>query len=86
MEFQAPPAAIYDDKLTTVRIDAQWERVDTRFRGMNHFALSYTHGFKDLLDSLDDYDSAAVGGASRFQPASTSSTHSVSSRIVTHGT
>lgn len=64
--FDAPPTAIYEDKLTTARLDAQWERVDTRFRGMNHFALSYTHGFKDLLDSLDDYDSAAVGGASRF--------------------
>jgi len=65
-EFSAPPAAIYDDKLTTVRLDAQWERVDTRFRGVNHFALSYTHGFKDLLGSLGDYDPAVLGGASRL--------------------
>ncbi|MBM0106710.1 ShlB/FhaC/HecB family hemolysin secretion/activation protein [Steroidobacter sp. S1-65] len=64
--FDAPPTAIYEDKLTTARVDAQWERIDTRFRGMNHFTLSYTHGFKDLFDSLDDYDAAAVGGASRF--------------------
>lgn len=65
-EFQAPPAAIYDDKLTTARVDAQWERFDTRFRGVNHFALSYTHGFKDLLGSLGDYDPSAPGGASRL--------------------
>lgn len=65
-EFSAPPAAIYDDKLTTARLDAQWERIDTRFRGVNHFAMSYTHGFKDLLGSLDDYDPTALGGASRL--------------------
>jgi hemolysin activation/secretion protein len=65
-EFSAPPAAIYDDKLTTARLDAQWERVDTRFRGVNHFAFSYTHGFKDLLGSLDDYDPSLLGGASRL--------------------
>lgn len=64
--FDAPPTAIYEDKLTTARIDAQWDRIDTRFRGMNHFSMSYTHGFKDLFDSLDDYDAAALGGASRF--------------------
>lgn len=65
-EFSAPPSAIYDDKLTTARLDTQWERVDTRFRGVNHFALSYTHGFKDLLGSLDEYDPTALGGASRL--------------------
>jgi len=65
-EFRAPPAAIFDDKLTTARIDAQWERFDTRFRGVNHFAFSYTHGFKDLLGSLGDYDALAPGGASRL--------------------
>lgn len=65
-EFRAPPAAIYDDKLTTARLDANWERIDTRFRGVNQFAFSYTHGFKDLLGSLDDYDPMALGGASRL--------------------
>lgn len=65
-EFSAPPSAIYDDKLTTARVDAQWEQFDTRFRGVNRFTLSYTHGFKDLLDSLDDYDPSAIGGASRL--------------------
>jgi hemolysin activation/secretion protein len=65
-EFRAPPAAIYEDKLTTVRLDAHWERIDTRFRGVNQFTFSYTHGFKDLLDSLDDYDPTAPVGASRL--------------------
>jgi len=65
-EFRAPPSAIYDDKLTTARIDAQWERFDTRFRGVNQFAFSYTHGFKDLLGSLGDYDPSLLGGASRL--------------------
>lgn len=63
-EFSAPPARIYEDKLTTARLDLQWERVDTRFRGVNQFALSYTHGFNDLLDSMGEYDPAT--GASRL--------------------
>lgn len=56
--FKSPPTVVYDDKLTTARIDAQWERIDTRFRGVNRIALSYTHGFNGLLDSLDAYDPA----------------------------
>lgn len=63
-EFSAPPARIYEDKLTTARLDAQWDRVDTRFRGVNQFALSYSHGFNDLLDSMGEYDPAT--GASRL--------------------
>ncbi len=63
-EFSAPPSRIYEDKLTTARLDVQWERVDTRFRGVNQFALSYTHGFNDLLDSMGAYDPAT--GASRL--------------------
>ena len=54
--FDAPPAVIYDDKLTTARIDAQWEGIDTRFRGVDRAAFSYTHGFNDLLGSLGAYD------------------------------
>ncbi len=34
------------------------ERIDTRFRGVNRIALSYTHGFNGLLDALDAYDPA----------------------------
>ncbi|MFC4313212.1 ShlB/FhaC/HecB family hemolysin secretion/activation protein [Steroidobacter flavus] len=65
-EFRAPPAVLYEDKLTTVRLDAQWNRIDTRFRGSNSIAFSYTRGFKDLLDSLDDYRANTAGSASRF--------------------
>jgi hemolysin activation/secretion protein len=65
-EFRAPPAVIYDDKLATARLDAQVERVDTRFRGVNRLAVSYTHGFNGVLGSLDKYDPNAVGGASRL--------------------
>lgn len=65
-EFKAPPATLYEDNLTTARLDAQWDRVDTRWHGMNRLAFSYTHGFKDLLDSLDDYEGSVAGAASRF--------------------
>ena len=65
-KFQSPPSVVYDDKLTTARLDAQWERIDTRFRGVNRVAFSYTHGFNDLLDSLDEYDSAAVAAGKSF--------------------
>jgi hemolysin activation/secretion protein len=65
-QFRAPPAVIYDDKLSTMRLDGQLERVDTRFRGINRVAVSYTHGFNDLLGSLDAYDPGSVGGASRL--------------------
>ncbi|HEY4215348.1 MAG TPA: ShlB/FhaC/HecB family hemolysin secretion/activation protein [Steroidobacteraceae bacterium] len=63
--FNSPPTTVFDDKLTTARADFQWDRVDTRFQGVNKFALSYTHGFKDLFGSLGDYDPNATGGASR---------------------
>ncbi len=58
--FRSPPAVDYDDKLTTARLDAQWERIDTRFRGVNRVAFSYTHGFNDLFNSIGAYDPAAV--------------------------
>jgi hemolysin activation/secretion protein len=54
--FDAPPSVLYDDKLTTARLDAQWERIDTRFRGVNRVTVSYTHGFNDLLGALGAYD------------------------------
>jgi hemolysin activation/secretion protein len=56
--FKAPPTVVYEDELTTARIDAQWERIDTRFRGVNRIAVSYTHGFNGLLGALDAYDAA----------------------------
>lgn len=63
-KFEAPPTVVYDDKLTTARLDAQWERIDTRFRGVNRIALSYTRGFNDLFDSIDAYDPATAGTGS----------------------
>lgn len=56
--FDSPPAVIYDDKLTTARLDAQWERVDTRFHGVNTLMFSYTHGFNNLLGALGPYTAA----------------------------
>ena len=64
--FNSPPSTVFDDKLTTARADFQWERVDTRFRGVDKLTLSYTHGFKDLFGSLGDYDPSVTGGASRL--------------------
>jgi hemolysin activation/secretion protein len=63
--FEAPPSVVYDDNLTTARIDAQWERIDTRFRGVNRVALSYTHGFNGLLGAIDAYDPAAAAAGSQ---------------------
>ncbi len=62
--FKAPPTAVYDDKLATARMDAQWERIDTRFRGVNRAALSYTHGFNGVFGALDAYDPAAAAADS----------------------
>src|SRR6185312_10117684 len=33
--FEAPPTVVFEDNLTTARLDAQWERIDTRFRRVN---------------------------------------------------
>lgn len=56
--FNSPPSVIYDDKLATARIDGQWERVDTRFRGVETVLLSYTHGFNNILGALGAYNPA----------------------------
>jgi len=58
--FAAPLAVIYEDKLATARLDGEWERIDTRFRGVNRVQFAYTHGFKDLAGSLGDYDPASA--------------------------
>ena len=63
--FRAPPTVVYDDKLATARIDAQAERIDTRFRGVNRVALSYTHGFNGVFGSLGAYDPAAAAAGSQ---------------------
>jgi hemolysin activation/secretion protein len=56
----------FKDKLATLTVDYNWNRIDTRFRGINQFAIGYSHGFKGVLGSLDDYDVAAPVPASRF--------------------
>jgi hemolysin activation/secretion protein len=56
----------FDDKLATLTADYDWNRIDTRFRGINQFAISYSHGFKNVLGALDEYDVAAAVPASRF--------------------
>lgn len=61
--FDSPPSVIYDDKLTTARIDAQWERVDPRFHGVNTLFLSYTHGFNNILGALGAYDPAEAANS-----------------------
>ena len=64
-EFRAPPSVVYDDKLTTARIDANWERIDTRFRGVNRASLSFTHGFNDVFGALGAYDPNASATATK---------------------
>jgi hemolysin activation/secretion protein len=64
-EFRASATDVFQDDLTTSRLDLAWDRIDTRFRGVNRIALSYTHGFDDLLDSLGEYDGNAQVRASR---------------------
>jgi len=39
-------------------LDAQWERVDTRFHGVNTLLFSYTHGFNNLLGALGPFNAA----------------------------
>jgi hemolysin activation/secretion protein len=58
--FEAPPTTLFDDRLTTARIDAQWESIDTRFQGVDRATLSYTHGFNNLLGALGAYDPNAT--------------------------
>ena len=79
--FDAPPAVLYDDKLTTARIDAQWERIDTRFRGVDRATFSYTHGFNDLLGSLDAYDPEQLDRGLARQPARRIRASSTSSHL-----
>jgi hemolysin activation/secretion protein len=56
----------FEDKLSTLTLDYDWNRIDTRFRGINQFTLAYSHGFKGVAGALDDYDTTAAVPASRF--------------------
>jgi hemolysin activation/secretion protein len=63
--FSANGTKVFKDDLSTMHLDFNWSRIDTRFRGVNQLFLSYEHGFKNLLDSLGDYDPNAFPNASR---------------------
>jgi hemolysin activation/secretion protein len=63
--FSANGTEIFKDDLSTAHIDFHWDRIDTRFRGVNQLLLSYEHGFKNALGSLGDYDPNVTPRASR---------------------
>ena len=63
--FSASGSELFKDDLTTAHVDFRWDRIDTRFRGINQLQISYEHGFKNLLGSLGNYDAAATPHASR---------------------
>ncbi|MGH8217748.1 MAG: ShlB/FhaC/HecB family hemolysin secretion/activation protein [Steroidobacteraceae bacterium] len=49
----------FNDKLSTAHVDFNWNRIDTRFDGVNQVFVSYERGFKNFIGSLGDYDIAA---------------------------
>ncbi len=63
--FSANGSDLFSDKLSTAHVDFHWDRIDTRFDGVNQLLLSFEHGFKNLLGSLGDYDANATPHASR---------------------
>lgn len=63
--FSANGTELFRDRLSTVHADFQWDRIDTRFDGVNQLLLSYEHGFKNFLGSLGDYEVNEAPHASR---------------------
>ncbi|MDE2049664.1 MAG: ShlB/FhaC/HecB family hemolysin secretion/activation protein, partial [Gammaproteobacteria bacterium] len=64
--FSANGSELFKDDLSTAHADFHWNRIDTRFRGINQLLLSYEHGFKNVLGSLGDYQATVTPHASRF--------------------
>jgi hemolysin activation/secretion protein len=64
--FSAGGSELFKDDLSTAHIDFNWNRIDTRFRGINQLLLSYEHGFKNVLGSLGEYEGNVTPRASRF--------------------
>ena len=67
--FDELGAPEFKDDLTTARVSFDWNRTDTRFRGVNQFGLAYLQGFKNVLGSMGSYDFTAPLGtvqASRY--------------------
>jgi hemolysin activation/secretion protein len=60
--FDELGAEIFRDALSTVRANFDWNRTDTRFRGVNQFEIAVEHGFKNLLGAMGDYDTAPGAG------------------------
>jgi hemolysin activation/secretion protein len=64
--FSANGSQLFKDDLSTVHVDFNWTRIDTRFHGINQLLISYEHGFKSLLGSLGNYDPNVTPHASRL--------------------
>jgi hemolysin activation/secretion protein len=54
--FQQFDVDKFKDDLSSARLFFNWDRIDTRFEGVDQLELSYTHGFNDLLGSIGNYD------------------------------
>lgn len=63
-EYEQNQERFFKDTLSVLQTSFDMSYVDQRFRGVNQLAVSYAHGFKDLLGSLGDY-TGETGGASR---------------------
>jgi hemolysin activation/secretion protein len=64
--FTADGTKLFQDNLSTVRLDYKWTRIDARFHGINQLLLAYVHGFNNLLGALGTYKPAANPNASRY--------------------
>jgi hemolysin activation/secretion protein len=63
--FQQLDADRFHDNLTTAALDFAWNRIDTRFRGVNQLEIAYTQGFKNVLGAIGEYHAAAPTPPSR---------------------
>ncbi len=64
--FTAEGTKLFQDNLSTVRLDYKWTRIDARFHGINQLLVSYVHGFNNLLGALGPYKPTANPNASRY--------------------
>lgn len=64
--FSASGTELFKDDLSTAHVDFHWDRIDTRFKGVNQLLLSYEHGFKNLLGSIGNYTASENPRPSRL--------------------
>lgn len=70
--FKQQDVTLNKDKLSVAHLDFFADHIDTRLRGVNQFSMTISHGFDDLLGSLDAYDrqtdpkSSRVGAGGEF--------------------